>query len=71
MTLDRDFYIISYKKGNVTQRVSGAHVRRPLLRESKVPSAVRKLQVFKSRKEQPEPEGLNQWKKFSDKTIKK
>ena len=76
MTLDREFYIVKLVKDDTTHRVSSVHIRRPLVRE--LPSkrvgsklAVRKPQTFRPRKAQPDPEGHDQWKKFSKKMIKK
>lgn len=76
MTIERDFFIVTFDKDKSTQRIASVHIRRPLLREKKPPTKplnkmVRKPQSFKPRKEQPEAEGSNAWKKFADKNIKK
>lgn len=75
MTLERDFYIVSLNKSDKTYRIAAVHVRRPIHREKKAQQPKNKLvqkpQTFKPRKSQPEPEGPNQWKKFSEKMIKK
>lgn len=77
MTLGRKFYIVKIVKNDTTHRVSSLHVRRPLYLEKKTSTKavnkmiVQKPQSFKPRKVQPEPEGPNHWKKFSEKMIKK
>lgn len=78
MTFERDYFIVIINKENIPRRIPVIHVRRPLLIEKNVKiktsnKAVQKPQAFRSRKiqSQPEIEGLNQWKKFSDKMIKK
>ena len=76
MTLERDFYIVAMKKKDTTQRVPSVHVRRPVYREKSTKAkqdtrTVQKPQLFKLRKPQPEPEGPNKWKTFTDKMMKK
>ena len=78
MTLDRNFYIVSVEKTKITLRVPSTQIRRLMHRETKAsakPSSkmIRKpvSTSFKPRKLQPELEGPNQWKKFTDKMGKK
>lgn len=79
MTLEKDFYIVNVKKTNMTVRVAAVNIRRPQLKEKKTSTAktsnnltVRKpAAVIKPRNQKPEPESRNDWKKFSEKLIKK
>lgn len=75
MTLERDFYIVTFDKDKSAKRIAAIHIRRPLLKEKKPPTKplnkmVRKS-TFKPKSDQPETELSNAWKKFSNKNIKK
>jgi hypothetical protein len=77
MTIDRSFYIVAIEKTKITVRAPSTQIRRPLHREKKKVNQASSKMVqkptsnLKVRKVQPDPEGTNQWKKFSEKMNKK
>lgn len=76
MTLERDFYIVTFDKDKSTHRVTAVNVRRPLLNEKKsqtkpASKPLRKPHISKPRKELQGLEEPNPWNKFNNKRMKK